>query len=114
MLVRLLRRPFMRHSALISGGVLIAIALAGTAQAKVPNSYKATILVSNEAEDAPVVDPLLRNAWGIAASPTSPWWVANNASGSSTIYTGAGVKRPLEVTLDGGPTGMVWNGGPEF
>lgn len=79
------------------------------------NSYKSTILVSNEEDEAPVIDPLLKNAWGIAAGGASgPWWVANNATGTSTLYKGDGTKLPLEVTVPGAPTGTVFNGGSSF
>lgn len=88
--------------------------LAGVARADAGNDYRATILVSNEQDEAPVVDPLLVNAWGIAASPTGPWWVANNGTGTSTLYTGAGAKQSLEVSVPGAPTGMVFNGGSGF
>jgi uncharacterized protein (TIGR03118 family) len=77
------------------------------------NRYQVTVLVSNVVGDAPVVDPKLQNAWGIAANATSPWWVANNGSDSSTLYSGAGVKfppppaAPLEVAVAGAPTGIV-------
>ena len=91
-------------------GVMLAImATAFTAwlRADNANNYRVTILVSNEADEAPVVDPKLVNAWGIAANATSPWWVSNNGSDSSTLYTGAGAKVSLEVTVPGAPTGMV-------
>src|SRR5689334_11864695 len=52
------------------------------------NNYTATILVSNEADEAPLQDPLLVNAWGIAAGGAhGPWWVSNNGTGTSTVYT---------------------------
>jgi uncharacterized protein (TIGR03118 family) len=95
-------------------GTLFLCVLAGGARPDSSNDYRATILVSNEEDEAPVVDPLLVNAWGIAASATSPWWVANNGTGSATLYTGAGVKAPLEVTVPGAPTGIVFNGGTQF
>ena len=53
----------------------------------------------------------LVNAWGIAASPTGPWWTANEARGSSTLYSGSGRKQLLTVTVDGGPTGVAYYGG---
>ena len=34
------------------------------------------------------MDPALTNAWGLAASPTSPLWVSDNNSGNATVYTG--------------------------
>ena len=78
------------------------------------NNYNVTILVSNEAEDAPVVDPLLKNGWGIAASGSGPWWVADNGTGYSTVYNGDGEKLSLEVQVPGAPTGTVFNGGTQF
>jgi len=53
------------------------------------------------------MDPLLKNAWGLAASATSAWWVANNGTGTSTIYRADGSKVLLEVTVPGAPTGEV-------
>jgi uncharacterized protein (TIGR03118 family) len=54
------------------------------------------------------------NAWGLAASPAGPWWVSNEARGSSTVYAGDGRKQALTVTVPGGPTGVVFNPGPGF
>ena len=78
------------------------------------DNYHVTVLVSNQLGQAPVVDLKLVNAWGIAASPSSPWWVADNGSGWSTLYTGAGAKAALEVTVPGAPTGEVFYGGTQF
>ena len=39
-----------------------------------------------------IVDARLVNAWGLAASPTGPWWTANEASATSTLYSGDGTK----------------------
>jgi uncharacterized protein (TIGR03118 family) len=75
------------------------------------NDYRVTILVSNEEDEAPVVDPLLVNAWGIAASDTGPWWVADNGTGHSTVYTGDGTKLGLEPVVPGFPTGTVHHDG---
>jgi uncharacterized protein (TIGR03118 family) len=105
-------------------GVFAALLLSGFAvylrgaNAALKNNYQATILVSNEEGEGTFTDGFLKNAWGIAASPTGPWWVANNGSGTTTIYTGAGVKVLLgglqSITVPGAPTGMVWNGGTQF
>ena len=35
---------------------------------------------------AQVQDPNLINPWGISLSPTSPFWIANNHTGTSTLY----------------------------
>lgn len=59
-------------------------------------------------------DADLINGWGISASPTSPWWVADNGTDKSTLYTGAGTKIGLTVDVPGGPTGTVFNGTSDF
>src|SRR5215472_3447479 len=78
--------------------------------------YKLTNLVSNQVGHATNDDPLIANAWGMARSPGSPWWISENTSGWSTLYDGNGVKVPLNVLIlpakpggIGNPTGIVWN-----
>ena len=65
--------------------------------------FTATKLISNVAGDAPVTDPHLANAWGVARTATGPWWVANNHTGTSTVYDGNGTPfpaaGPLVVTI---------------
>ena len=78
------------------------------------NHYRVTLFVSNQPGEAPVTDPLLENAWGIAASSTGPWWVANNGTATSTLYNGNGDKLSLEVKVPGAPTGIVFNGTTQF
>lgn len=51
-------------------------------------------LVSNIPGLASSTDTNLVNAWGIAHSPTGPWWVNDNGTGLSTVYDGAGRKFP--------------------
>ncbi len=46
---------------------------------------------NNADGSAVLVDPNLKNPWGLSRSAGSPWWVANNNSGTSTLYTGAGI-----------------------
>lgn len=84
--------------------------------------YQQTNLVSDVPGLAAVTDPNLVNAWGLARSATSPWWVADNGTGLSTLYNGAGSIIPLVVTIPvppGGtppstPTGIVFNGSADF
>jgi uncharacterized protein (TIGR03118 family) len=59
-------------------------------------------------------DAQLVNAWGLAASPEGPWWVANEGKSTSTLYSGDGRKQALTVAVPGGPTGVAYNGGPGF
>ncbi|MBV9755475.1 MAG: TIGR03118 family protein [Alphaproteobacteria bacterium] len=57
-------------------------------------------LVSNlHSEGANPADPVLRNAWGIAFGPGTAFWIADNATGCSTLYNGIGTKIPLQVKI---------------
>lgn len=96
-------------------GVLIL--LCGTALAQ----YQLTNLVSNVPGRAVHDDPLLVNAWGLVHGPGTPWWISDENSGWSTLYSFTGIKRSLEVEIPtpsgsgtGQPTGIVFNGSQEF
>jgi uncharacterized protein (TIGR03118 family) len=67
-------------------------------------------LVSDVPGAAPNPDPHLVNGWGLARSQTSPWWVADNRTNRSSLYTGAGTVLALAPTVEGGPTGVVFAG----
>jgi uncharacterized protein (TIGR03118 family) len=104
---------------IIKGAVLAALAVAfaavvGAASARqAADIYSVHPLVSDSsATSAPATDGSLVNAWGLSAGPTTPWWSANNGSNNSTLYSGAGAKTPLTVSVPGGPTGTVFNGNP--
>ena len=104
------------HRIIVRAAVLTAIA-AGVLAAAAPlgavpsdDHYAVTGIVSNLATLAPHVDPNLRNGWGLAASATSPWWVADNDVNKATLYTASGTINPLVVNVDGGPTGTVFGG----
>src|SRR6516165_6688059 len=106
--------------------------------AKQLNRYVVTNLTSDLRGIAPNTDPVLQNAWGVTFTPgASPFWIADNATGCSTLYDGSGVPQPLatplrvKLPLPGGsvpttacqhadpknppdpapatPTGLVWN-----
>jgi uncharacterized protein (TIGR03118 family) len=78
------------------------------------NAYAVHRLVADEHRRAAHVDARLVNAWGLAASPTGPWWTSNEASATSTLYSGEGRKQLLTVSVDGGPTGIAYYGGKGF
>lgn len=98
--------------------VLVALAAAAVAAAaywpRTSSGYVVRPLVSDRGLGAPVHDPTLVNAWGLAASPTGPWWTANEARDTSDLYAGDGRKQALTVAVDGGPTGIVYLGGRGF
>jgi len=108
----------MRHRALslvICLGLVLFVSNAAVAQ------YQLTNLVSNQVGWARHTDPLLVNAWGLARSPGSPFWISDAGSGWSTLYNGNGVAKSLKVVVPsasgsgpGSPTGIVFNGSPDF
>src|ERR1044072_8309296 len=92
---------------------LVALGAGLTPAAASDNIYTVTRLVSDQ-NNAQHQDPNLVNAWGLVAGPSTPWWVANNHSNTSTLYDGSGNPLPLVVKVAGAPTGPVFNGGPGF
>jgi len=83
--------------------------------------YTLINLVSNQSGAAEHSDPLLVNAWGLTYGPGGPFWISDNGSGWSTLYTGVGVKQGLQVSIPtaggngpGSPTGIVFNGSQDF
>jgi len=93
---------------------LVLVLGATVSAAASDNSYKLTKLVSDKPGVAAQSDANLVNAWGLVAGPSTPWWVANNGTNTSTLYDGAGNPIPLVVTVAGAPTGAVFNGGSGF
>jgi len=91
--------------------ILAAAALVAVAPAAEDNAYVVHNIISNVPGAADHPDANLENGWGLDAGPTSPWWVADNGTDRSTLYTAGGTIVPLVVTVDGGPTGLVFNSG---
>ena len=91
-----------------------------------PTAYQVRHLVSDLSGWADRVDPNLKNPWGISMSSTSPFWVSNGGTGTSTLYNTAGELFPVGnqtiVHIPAGdgrtgpskPTGQIWNGTPGF
>jgi len=111
-------QPSPRRRALLvilGAGALLGLASPAWAQ----HRYLETDLVSDIPGLAAVTDPSLVNAWGLSRSATSPWWVADNGTGLSTLYTGAGAGAKLGLTVTiptsmgatppSAPTGTVFN-----
>ena len=91
------------------------------------SGYFQTNLVSNAGGVAKTTDPQLLNPWGISILPAQDFWIANNNSGTSTLYDQNGNKdTALVVTIPGAaknpngncspgcPTGNVSNGNGSF
>jgi uncharacterized protein (TIGR03118 family) len=119
-----------RHRVTIVGVVGLVVALigvltSGTAarlSAAGPDGfYQQKNLVSDQPGVAVIQDQNLVNPWGITLTATSPFWVSNNVTGTSTLYSGdvkgsPFTKSSLVVNIPGGgaPTGVVANGTADF
>jgi uncharacterized protein (TIGR03118 family) len=101
---------------------LIAVALSiffvlALASAKA-QFHKQVNLVS-DLPGATVTDPLLINPWGMSFGPSTPFWVSDQGTNTSTLYavdgtTGAVTKIPLNVSIPAPPSGQVFNGSAGF
>jgi uncharacterized protein (TIGR03118 family) len=106
---------FTLRVALIAVVATAALAAAAPTQAVPPDDrYQVTPLVSDMPGVAPVTDPNLVNAWGLARSATSPWWVADNGTQKTTVYNASGVLQMVgglpAQGVPGNPTGAVFSG----
>ena len=101
--------PFLGASAAVG----ISLALSAPAQ-----FYHREDLLSDGAVPAPNVNPNLVNPWGLAASDTSPFWISNQGTGTSSVVDGEGVAVLPDVAVpadrSGNPTGIVFAGGDGF
>src|SRR2546423_4821093 len=50
--------------------------------------YRQTNLVSDVPGFALIQDPLLVNPWGVTFTSSSPFWIANNGTSTSSLYRG--------------------------
>lgn len=115
---------FGSHTYAEEGRYLVTVTLHGSNGSTLVNaSYNQTNLVSDDSSiPAATNDPNLVNPWGIAAGPNTPFWIADNEAGVSTIYDSTGTPRPLVVTIPAppgstdpaAPTGLVFNGTADF
>ena len=129
-----------RASALSALGLVFALTVAacggggggasGTASVldRAAAGFTDTALVSDNASvvaTATTLDAKLQNPWGIAVAPGLPFWIADNNSNVSTLYSGTGAIETSTITGSNGvgiaipasaagvqanPTGQVYNG----
>jgi len=82
------------------------------------------VLASAGFAPAAHTDTNLVNPWGIALSASSPFWIADNGTGASSLYDGSGNPQALVVTIPASGnigatspapvTGAVFNGTSDF
>lgn len=98
--------------------LFMAAAVVAASTAASADFVKMTNLVSDGSMPAAITDPSLVNAWGISYGPTGPFWVSDNGTGVSTLYSlapGSEVPTKLGLTVtipgDGSATGQTFNKG---
>src|SRR5262245_27784665 len=111
------KQPFSKVSRFLPVWALLLFSAASVQS----QEYHQVNLVSDVPGVALRTDPHLVNPWGIAFTETSPVWIANNGTGTSTLYLGDGTPAPspaapLVVTVPGAavgspsaPTGLIAN-----
>jgi uncharacterized protein (TIGR03118 family) len=115
-------RPLAVVAALIGGLTLVA---PGTASAHQSSGHdhgltlRQVNLVSDLKLPGVLQDPDLVNPWGLSFGPTTPLWVSNQGTSSSTLYSSAAgattaTKVPTVRVTVPVPTGQVFNGGTGF
>jgi uncharacterized protein (TIGR03118 family) len=141
-----LRRPIPNKMfASISVGLLGALALVacgggggsssgGTSQPvmQASSGFADTALVSDKVgvvATTATIDANLSNPWGVAIAPGLPFWIADNNSNLSTLYSGTGVNETGTLTgsnevgiaipasaagVPANPSGQVYNGDGGF
>ena len=95
-------------------------------------AFTDTALVSNSSTvvaTALTIDAKLQNPWGVAVAPGLPFWISDNNSNLSTLYSGIGANETQTITgspnvgiaipasasgVQANPTGQVYNGNGGF
>jgi uncharacterized protein (TIGR03118 family) len=100
----------MRKLNALTSTILLGVCYLSAAFAA-PVGFVQTNLASNQSS---VVNPPnldLQNAWGLAAGPTTPFWIGLNASGLAEVYSGTGLKQSVFASIpgDGTVTGVVFS-----
>lgn len=120
-------RPHARADRAFTWSALVVLMILATPVLADP-LYTLTPLVTDDQDaladagfgPAATVDPNLINPWGISVPPIGPFWVSNQRTNTSTLYTGDGDPFPLgnpllvDIPQAGpptGPTGQVFAGG---
>src|SRR5579859_3941191 len=91
--------------------LLMAMFVTGVPSVTLAQHYTQKNLVSDIPQpDNPdgskvLLDPNLKNPWGLTRSSSSPWWIGNNNSGTATLYDGTG--KPINIFPD--PAGNIFD-----
>jgi uncharacterized protein (TIGR03118 family) len=116
-----LEHSWQRTISLVAAAAVLAASVWIAPACLAAGVYQQANLVSDLPGMAAHTDSHLVNPWGIASSANSPFWVADNHTGVSTLYDSSGAPQPLVVTVPpapgstvGSPDGIVFNGSSDF
>jgi uncharacterized protein (TIGR03118 family) len=102
------------RASLLAAVVVCGLVVAATTQAKPPSDRFAVTKLVSDVAGAATIDTNVHNAWGLARSSTSPWWIADNGTNKTSVYNGAGVRQDVGGNafqgVPGAPTGAVFSG----
>jgi len=84
--------------------VLPVLALAMLMPGLASAQYTRTDLVTNTGAGSTVQDAHLVNGWGLVSTPSSPFWVSDNGTGLSTLYS---ISNTVAGTVAASPVGLV-------
>jgi hypothetical protein len=98
---------------LMTTAIVVGTLYAGAWRAEA--DYIQTNLVSDIPRLAAITDPGIVNPWGSSHSATSPFWISNQGTNTSTLYAVTGslnttgslnvIKNPLTVAIPTTPPG---------
>lgn len=107
--------------------VIFAIGIIGAGVSAHASVYGLTDIVTDDNTNlvnlgfpaATTVDPNLVNPWGVSFGGTTPFWISDNGTGLTSLYTAAGVQvsppspviipPPMGGTGPAAPTGQAFN-----
>lgn len=107
--------------------VILGVGIVGVTVSAHASVYGLTAIVTDDNTNlvdlgfpaATTVDPNLINPWGVSFGSTSPFWISNNGTGLTSLYSAAGVQvsppspvtipPPLGLAGPAAPTGQAFN-----
>jgi uncharacterized protein (TIGR03118 family) len=89
---------------LVTTAIAVATLYAGTWRAEA--EFIQTNLVSDIPGLASITDPLLQNPWGMSHNATSPFWISNQRTNTTTLYAVTGSNDVTKVNINP-PSGFV-------
>src|SRR5258708_9445741 len=81
--------------------------LVSTANTASPAPFLQTNLVSDIPGLATITDPSLVNPWGVSSTTTSPFWISDQGTNATNLWSVTGPTTVAKVTAVNPPTGNI-------